>query len=87
MQSPIFEDDIYVVIKCKNGSDGAPAVSYFVQLTGENASIPMEALPAPRKHIHGTFQDDRKRAITFQVAGLKGGSALQTLQFAYTLVD
>jgi len=87
MQSPIYEDDIYVVIKCKNGSDGAPAVSYFVQLTGENASIPMELLPAHTNTYMGRFRTTGSGAITFQVAGLKGGSALQTLQFAYTLVD
>jgi len=86
-QSAVFPDDVYVLIRCKNGCDGAPAVSYFVQSTAENASVTMETLPAHANTYLGRFTTTGSGGITVQVAGLLNGQPLETLQLVYTLVD
>ena len=85
--SPLFGDDVMIVLKCKRGSDEAPRVSYFIQETGENEEIAMEALPAHANTYLGRFQTTGSGPITFQITGLLGGSPLETLVFVYTFID
>ena len=85
--SPLFADDIFVVIRCKNGCDQPPYVSYFVQSTGENAAVDMKPLPAHTATYTGRFTTAGSGLITFQIVGVLGGNALESLVFTYALID
>jgi len=85
--SPLFPDDIYIVIECKNGCDQAPYVSYFVQSTGENEAVEMEDLPAHANTYFGRFTTAGSGLITIQILGVQGGDPLEHLIFSYALID
>jgi subtilisin family serine protease len=83
--SPLYNNDIFVVVRCKKGSDGAPAVSYFVKSTAENASIHMDPLPAHENTYIGRFHTVGNGQITIQVNGVLSGKPLQGLSFVYVI--
>jgi len=85
--SPLFADEIYVVVRCKNGSDAAPLVSYFVHQTSEGGAVTMEALPAHANTWLGKFVVSGSGKITVQINGVLGGIPLQNLKCEYFLDD
>jgi len=85
--SPLFADDVYIIVKCKLGCDEPPHVSYFVQATAENAVVNMEPLPAQANTFLGRFETTGFGLITIRVTGILGGLPLEPLDIDFTLFD
>jgi len=85
--SPLFNDDIFIVVLCKRGSDAPPTVSFFVKNTGDSGSPDMEPLPAHADTYLGRFTTGGSGEISIQVHGLLNGYPLEPLIVDYTLID
>jgi thermitase len=85
--SPLFNDDIFVIVKCKNGCDTAPVVSYFVHDSGQSAALDMQLLPAHPNTFIGRFTTTATGEITIQAHALLGGVPLEPLVVVYTLIN
>ena len=85
--SPLFADDILVVVRCKRGSDGPPSVSYFVHESAENAAVTMVPLAAHPNTFLGKFQTSGSGTMTIQISGVLSGLPLESMQVVYTLID
>lgn len=83
--SPVFNNDVYIIIRCKRGSDTPPAVSYFILSTAENKQVVMEPLPAHKNTYLGRFHTTASGEINIQVSGTLGGFPLESLSFQYFL--
>jgi subtilisin family serine protease len=81
--SPIMDNEFYVVVKCKKGSDKPPSVSYFVKKTAENAAVQMELLPAQTNTYLGRFFTLADTQMTIQLSGVLNGFPLQPLSFVF----
>jgi thermitase len=84
--SPLYDNEVYVLVRCKRGSDGPPSVSYFIATTGDNAAVQMEALPAQPDTYLGRFFTLAQGNATIQVSGLLSGQPLQSLSFKYEIL-
>jgi len=84
--SPLFAGDVFIVVRCKQGCDEAPAVTFFVQSTGDSGEVDMEPLPAHPNTFLGRLHTSATGSITFQVTGFLGGSPLETLEIVYLLL-
>ncbi len=85
--SPLFSDDIFVLVHCKRGSDDVPVVSFYVHANGDNGAITMEPLAAHPDTYMGRFRTVQAGQISFQVHGLLQGSPLTPLMVDYMLID
>jgi subtilisin family serine protease len=85
--SPLFVDDVMVIVECKRSSDGAPSVTYFVNATAENGSVAMERLPSQTDTWVGQFRTNATGGITINVSGSLGGYPLDPISFVYSLGD
>ncbi len=85
--SPLFVDDIFVIVYCKTQCDDPPEVTYFIQVNAENGSISMKPLPAHVNTWLGRFRTTSSGLITIQVFGSHGDSALETLTYVYDLAE
>jgi len=82
--SPIFADDIYVLVRCKVGCSSAPFVNYIVESTLENGIIPMEPLPAHPDSWLGRFHTDGTGTIVVKILGGNGTSTFPVLECEFT---
>jgi subtilisin family serine protease len=80
-QSPIFDNEVYVIVRCKRGSDAPPSVSYFMIDTAENEAVPMESMGSHPDTYLGRFHTPASGKVTIQVIGVLDGFPLEPLMF------
>lgn len=83
--SPIFADDIYVLVRCKTGCDGPPFVHYIVESTLENGIIDMEPLPAHPDSYLGRFHTTGTGTIIVKILGETGGIPFTQLECEFSM--
>ncbi|MCX6647109.1 MAG: S8 family serine peptidase [bacterium] len=82
--SPIFADDIYVLVRCKVGCDSAPFVNYIVESTLENGIIAMEPLPAHPDSWLGRIHTSGTGTIIVKILAGNSVSTFPVLECEFT---
>ena len=81
--SPLFSDDVMVLVFCKRGCDSAPDVTWIVNDTAENGTVIMELLPDRANTWLGRFRTSAVSEISIQLMGALDGVPLDTISFNY----
>ena len=85
--SPIFPDDIYILVRCKVGCDSAPFVNYIVESTLENGIVEMEPLPAHPDSWLGRIHISTLGTIIVKILGENGGVPFPQLECEFIHVN
>ncbi len=85
--SPLFANDIFVLVRCKIGCDTPPLVTYIVESTFENGIIGMEPLPAHAGSFLGKFSPEGSGTIVVKILGESGGLPFPQLECEFIHIN